>query len=217
MEFVKKAEQLERDGQSHYRAVYKEEEIKEEEIQSWESEKTGRQVCFVLREALRAPASIGGRLITATGKTLHPLRPAGYLTPPATPPLIVIMTIIMYGIISSPVSMHRTISSPVLEPSPMGTPGTRQEILISTNNWHAAFMAGTLADSIGLYQDKPLDKARLQRAIALGQQPHRREFPPLPTQRTGLENHILTKLFKEAEKDYLKSYMLMNLWLEIKA
>lgn len=83
--------------------------------------------------------------------------------------------------------------------------------------WKAAFMAGTQAGAMGTYNNKPIDKAALQRKLAAGLKVHRNELPKLPTSFTRLKDHPMGLQFKEAERVHLQSHQDMKSWVETAA
>jgi len=84
-----------------------------------------------------------------------------------------------------------------------------------TEPWAAAFMAGTQAGHVGEHEGKPIDKAQLKRMLAKGVKPHRNQLPPLPTTYSKLEDHPLHEMFKEAEREHLRSHEQMKSWAEV--
>jgi hypothetical protein len=76
--------------------------------------------------------------------------------------------------------------------------------------WQAAFMAGTQAGNIGIYQNKIIDKAQLKRLMAKGTALHESQLPPPPSFHKEIESHPLSDWWKKAEQEHLQSHYKMN-------
>jgi hypothetical protein len=90
--------------------------------------------------------------------------------------------------------------------TPSKATGLTQSCSSKTVPWAAAFMAGTQAGNVGQHGGAVVDKAQMKRLLASGIKLHRSQLPPLPTQRTKLEEHPMGEQFKEAERDHLASH-----------
>lgn len=84
-----------------------------------------------------------------------------------------------------------------------------------TDCWKASFMAGTRSGSVAKVGGLPFTKAQYERIHSKPLGIHRRDLPPPPQSRRELRNHPMAELFKQAERDHLKSHSDMGSWKEV--
>src|SRR5271157_3767650 len=85
--------------------------------------------------------------------------------------------------------------------------GPEPQPLSETTMWQAAFIAGTLAGTVGTLKKKTVDKATIQRRLKRRLPLYRSELPEVPKSHRDLRDHVIGELFRQAERDHLKSHV----------